>query len=90
MNDHVLLELVKPIVLRALRPYAAELTLEEIVPELNLREMGDEISCVEIIMDLEDCFGVELDACDPDAVVFVRDAMALARTAINRGGAMAA
>lgn len=83
MDDCKLLELVKPIVLRALRHSAPELTDEEILPELNVREAGDEISSVEIIMDLEDRFGVELEACDPDAVVLVRDAMELARTVMT-------
>ena len=89
MDDCKLLELVKPIVLRALRHNAPELTYEEIVPELNVRETGDEISSVEIIMDLEDRFGVELEACDPDVVVLVRDAMELARVVMT-GAAISA
>lgn len=90
MDDGKLLELVKAIVLDALRPSAPELTHDEIVPELNVREKGDEVSSVQIIMDLEDRFGVELDACGPDAVVFVRDAMNLARRAGDYGEAIAA
>lgn len=90
MDDCKLLELVKPIVLRALRHNAPELTYEEIVPELNVRETGDEISSLEIIMDLEDRFGVELEACDPGAVVLVRDAMELARMVLTRRAAISA
>jgi acyl carrier protein len=84
MDERTLLELVAPIVLKALRPSAPELTRDDIVPELSVREKGDEISSMEIIMDLEDRFGVEFTACDPDAVMLVRDAMYLARTAIER------
>ncbi len=89
MEDWKLLEVVKPLVLMALRPNAPELTEEQIVPELNLRDMGDEISSVQIIMHLEDQFGVELDGCDPNAVLLVRDAMDLARSAMDGCGATA-
>lgn len=90
MEDCKLLEVVKPFVLMALRPNAPDLTEEEIVPEFNIRDMGDEISSVEIIMHLEDRFGVEFNACDPDAVLLVRDAMDLARMAMERHEATAA
>ncbi len=90
MDDGKLLEVVKPFVLMALRPNAPELTEAEIVPELNVRDLGDEISSVQIIMHLEDQFGVEFDACDPDAVLLVRDVMALARRAMGGCDAMAA
>jgi len=82
MEDCKLLDVVKPYVLMALRPNAPELTDAEIVPELNIRDGGDAISSVQIIMHLEDRFGVELSGCDPDSVVLVRDAMDLARTAM--------
>lgn len=82
MEDCKLLDVVKPFVLMALRPNAPELTDEEIVPELNIRDVGDEISSVQIIMHLEDRFGVEFSGCDPDSVLLVRDAMNLARTAM--------
>jgi len=82
MEDCKLLDVVKPYVLMALRPNAPELTDEEIVPELNIRDVGDEISSVQIIMHLEDRFGVEFSGCDPDSVLLVRDAMNLARTAM--------
>ncbi len=90
MEDSKLLEVVKPFVLMALRPNAPDLTEDKIVPELNLRDMGDEVSSVQIIMHLEDRFGVELDACDPSAVLLVRDAMDLARRAMDDRDALAA